>query len=81
MGKKTKLHEAAERGESEELQRLLDSGAYEVNEKAEDYFNVCEEREREQVVLSYSLLLLISTLWIVYDEKQYVCIVISSDAI
>jgi hypothetical protein len=42
---KTKLHEAAERGESEELQRLLDTGAYDVNEK--DQGNVCAERERE----------------------------------
>ena len=32
MGKKTKLHEAAERGESEELQWFLDSQAYDVNE-------------------------------------------------
>ncbi len=48
MGKKTKLHEAAERGESEELQRLLDSRAYDVNE--EDEGNVCGERERERGV-------------------------------
>ncbi len=48
MGKKTKLHEAAERGESEELQRLLDSGAYDVNEG--DWEEVCEERERERRV-------------------------------
>jgi hypothetical protein len=47
MGKKTELHEAAERGESEELQRLLDTGYYDVNEGAEDCFNVCEEGERE----------------------------------
>jgi hypothetical protein len=46
MGKKTKLHWAAERGESEELQRLLDTGAYDVNEGDEDM--VCEERERER---------------------------------
>jgi hypothetical protein len=46
MGMKTKLHEAAERGESEELQRLLDSRAYDVNEG--DYTEVCEERERER---------------------------------
>jgi hypothetical protein len=45
MGVKTKLHEAAERGESEELQRLLDTGAYDVNEEDEGFFNVCEERE------------------------------------
>ncbi len=43
---KTKLHEAAERGESEELQRLLETGAYDVNEG--DVFKVCEERERER---------------------------------
>ncbi len=48
MGVKTKLHEATERGESEELQRLLDSRAYDVNEGVEDYYNVCEERERER---------------------------------
>ncbi len=41
-----KLHEAAESGESEELQRLLDSRAYDVNEGDED--KVCEERERER---------------------------------
>jgi hypothetical protein len=44
--KKTKLHEAAERGESKELQWLLDTGAYVVNEGDED--KVCEERERER---------------------------------
>jgi hypothetical protein len=43
---RTKLHEAAERGESEELQRLLDTGAYDVNEG--DGRRVCEERERER---------------------------------
>jgi hypothetical protein len=53
---KTKLHEAAERGESEELQRLLDSGSYDVNEgNDEKYFvGVCDlkegERERERGV-------------------------------
>jgi hypothetical protein len=46
MGKKTKLHEAVERGESEELQQLLDSRAYDVNEGDEGFFNVCGERER-----------------------------------
>ncbi len=45
MGKKTKLHEAAARGESEELQRLLETGAYDVNEGDEGLLNVCEERE------------------------------------
>ncbi len=50
MGKKAKLHEAAERGESEELQRLLDTGAYDVNEGEGGYFNVCEEREGEREV-------------------------------
>ncbi len=44
MGKKTKLHEAAERGESEELQRLLDTQAYDVNEG--DELKVCGESER-----------------------------------
>jgi hypothetical protein len=70
MGMKTKLHKAAERGESEELQRLLDAGSYDVNEGDEDSFNVCEERgrEREREVLTYSFFLLISTLWIVCDE-------------
>jgi hypothetical protein len=46
IGKKTQLHEAAERGESEELQRLLDTGAYDVNE--EDGLKVCGEKERER---------------------------------
>jgi hypothetical protein len=32
MGKKTELHIAAKNGESEELQRLLDTGSYDVNE-------------------------------------------------
>ncbi len=52
MGKKTKLHEAAERGDSEELQRLLDTGAYDVNEEGNQIFceRVCEERERERGV-------------------------------
>jgi hypothetical protein len=44
---KTKLHEAAERGESEELQRLLDTGAYDVNEG--DGLRVSVEREGESV--------------------------------
>ena len=52
MGTKTKLHEAARRGESEELQRLLDSRVYDVNEesKEEHYEGVCDlkrKRERE----------------------------------
>jgi hypothetical protein len=72
MGKKTKLHEAAERGESEELQRLLDTRAYDVNEGDEGFLNVCEERERvrerEREVLTYSFFLLISTLWIVCEK-------------
>ncbi len=58
MGMKTELHEAAERGESEELQLLLDTGAYDVD--AGDEFRVrqqCEreterEREKERVVLT-----------------------------
>ncbi len=43
---KTNLHTAAARGESEELQRLLDTGAHDVNEGDED--KVSEERERER---------------------------------
>jgi hypothetical protein len=57
MGK-TKLHEAAESGESEELQRLLDTGAYDLNET--DEYLVCEEKrenERERGVLSDSFFL------------------------
>jgi hypothetical protein len=50
MGKRTKLHEAAERGESEELQRLLDTGGYDVNEGDEGLNYVCKERERERGV-------------------------------
>jgi hypothetical protein len=69
---KTKLHEAAARGESEELQRLLDTGAYDVNEGSDEIFSerVCESErtEREREVLTYSFFLLISTLWIVCDE-------------
>jgi hypothetical protein len=78
MGKKTKLHEAAERGESEELQRLLDSGSYDVNEGSDESWHeeVCGEREserrrerkREREVLTYSFFLLIFTLRIVCDE-------------
>ncbi len=68
MGKWTKLHEAAWGGESEELQRLLDTGTYDVNEGDGGLVNVCEERERERGVLTYSFFLLISTLWIVCDE-------------
>jgi hypothetical protein len=47
MGKKTKLHEAAERGESEELQRLLDSRAYDVNEGSDENYweGVCDLKE------------------------------------
>ncbi len=46
MARWTKLHEAAESGESEELQRLLDTGAYDVNEG--DGLKVCKETERER---------------------------------
>jgi hypothetical protein len=69
MGMKTKLYEAAERGESEELQRLLDTGAYDVNEGDEDWLNVCEEREGERE-RSVDRLFLPShlTLWILCDE-------------
>ncbi len=46
MGMETKLHFAAARGESEELQQLLDTGAYDVIEK--DWSAVCKEWERER---------------------------------
>jgi hypothetical protein len=39
----TVLHEAAERGDSEELQRLLDSGLHDADEV--DDLEVCAERE------------------------------------
>ncbi len=45
---KTKLHEAAERGESEKLQRLLDTGSYDVNEGERNKVWEREERERER---------------------------------
>ena len=48
MGKKTPLHEAAVGGESEKLQRLLDTGSLDVNEGDGGFSNVCEERERER---------------------------------
>jgi hypothetical protein len=51
MGMKTKLHEAADGGESEELQRLLDSRAYDVNEG--DGTEVCVEREKRKRGKSY----------------------------
>ncbi len=35
MGK-TQLHTAAQNGESEELRRLLDAGAYDINEVDKD---------------------------------------------
>ncbi len=68
MGKKTQLHTAAERGESEELQRLLETGVYDIHEGSNEEFclGVCEEREGE--VTTYSLFLLIFTLWLVCDE-------------
>jgi hypothetical protein len=46
MGR-TELHDAAERGESERLQRLLDSGSFNINE-GDDPSNPVE-REREEV--------------------------------
>jgi hypothetical protein len=48
MGK-TELHQAAERGESEKLQSLLDSGLFNVNEGSDEigHVNVCQERKRE----------------------------------
>ncbi len=48
MGKKTELHEAAENGETEKLQRLLDTRSFDVNEEDEDCANVCKERERQK---------------------------------
>ncbi len=73
MGKKTELHEAAQRGESDELQRLLDSGSYDVNEGSNEFgcqvlFMEREKRKREREVLTYSFFLLNSTLWNVCDE-------------
>ncbi len=80
MRKWAKLREAA-RGDSEELQRLLDTGEYDVNEGNET--TVCEKTEthREREVLTDSSFLLISTLWIVCHESQWVCIEISCDVI
>ena len=47
MGKRTALHEAAERGDSEKLQHLLDEGTYDVNE--EDLIShVCLQREKRE---------------------------------
>ena len=43
MGKRTALHEAAERGDSDRLQHLLDEGIYDVNEANE------QPDEREQI--------------------------------
>jgi hypothetical protein len=50
MGKKTKLHTAAESGESEELQRLLETGLFDVDEGCDALFtyNVGGKRERER---------------------------------
>ncbi len=53
MGKKTPLHTAAAIGEREEVERLLDSGLYDVNEGSDEMFleGVCVrkiERERER---------------------------------
>ena len=50
MGKKTAFHEAAERGDSDGLQRLLDEGSYNVNEESDekDFLgnsNLVEQRE------------------------------------
>jgi hypothetical protein len=72
MGK-TQLHTAARNGDFEKLQRLLDSGSYDVNEGDEDLCNVCEEREREREreVLTYSFFLLISTLRIAMNNSGY----------
>ena len=48
MGKKTALHKAAERGDSDSLQRLLDEGTYNVNEENDGCLKVCLQRERER---------------------------------
>ncbi len=64
MGKTTELHRAAEEGESEKLQRLLETGTYDVNEHTDDKFRKGvekaererakeRERERERLTLSY----------------------------
>ncbi len=50
MGKKTKLHTAVERGDTERLQWLLDKGLYDVNEGDDGVFDVCRKRERERGV-------------------------------
>ncbi len=47
MGKKTGLHIAAKRGDGERLQRLLDSGLYDVSEGDDEWSKVSEKRERE----------------------------------
>jgi hypothetical protein len=54
MGKKTVLHTAAEEGKSEELQQLLDTGEYDVNQGSDEEFHkgVCRrERESEKLYL------------------------------
>ncbi len=48
MGKKTVLHTAAEEGKSEELQQLLDTGEYDVNQEYDGYMNVSKTREKER---------------------------------
>ncbi len=50
---KTQLHEASERGESEELQRLLGTGAYDVNQVDDEFRKVCEKKEGERVDLLF----------------------------
>ena len=64
MGKKTALHEAAERGDSDSLQRLLDKGTYNVNEENDEKYRegVClqRERERERTVWTYSRFLILT---------------------
>jgi hypothetical protein len=58
MGKKTALHGAAGRGESEELQRLLETGFFDINEGSDEEYleGVCEESQRKvlAVFLSFS---------------------------
>ena len=49
MGKKTALHEAAERGDSDSLQRLLDEGTYDVNEENDEWQEFVRFQIREGI--------------------------------
>ncbi len=44
---KTELHDASQKGESERLQHLLETGSYDVNEFDDPEEQVDQERERE----------------------------------